>query len=385
MPIIPRADRSGQRSYGITWQVFHTASSKQRHPHDYRIFSASRRRPGPSLGEAGADAVPAAALSMRSPPQAMAHRRHPPHFPPPLAPFGGQPPPAPDWFIQALADAPERLELRVQGAVIEALAWGRVGDPGLLLLHGNGAHADWYSFIAPLIKAGRRVVAMSFSGHGGSGWRTQYSVAQWADEALAVAEATGLYEAASLPVFAAHSFGGFPLMSAAARHGARIARAVIVDTPLRAPRDADARRRNRVDRLRAARVYASLGEALQRFRFLPAQGCAHPFVADLIARRGLRQVVGPDSGPGWVWRFDPFLFRHFDFGRPYLDLQRAACPLTLVRGARSRLLSDELLAHAVALAPPGTPVLELADADHHVMVDQPLAFAELLASLAPQA
>ena len=125
----------------------------------------------------------------------MPYRHHPPHFPPPLAPFDGQPPPAPDWFSQALADAPERSEVRVQGTPVETLAWGRRGDPGLLLLHGNGAHADWYSFIGPLLKPGRRVVAISFSGAGGSGWRTQYSVAQWADEALAAAEATGLYEA----------------------------------------------------------------------------------------------------------------------------------------------------------------------------------------------
>lgn len=315
----------------------------------------------------------------------MPHRQHPSHFPPPLAPFDGQPPPAPDWFTQALADAPERFEVRVQGTPIETLAWGRRGDPGLLLLHGNGAHADWYSFIAPLLKAGRRVVAISFSGAGGSGWRTQYSVAQWADEALAAAEAAGLYEASVLPVWAAHSFGGFSLMNAAARHGERIARAVIVDTPLRPPGAVDARRRQRAERLRSARVYPSLAEALTRFRFLPPQGCAHPYIADVIARRGLKQVVGPDDRPGWVWRFDPFLFRHFDFGRPYRDLKGARCPITLVRGSRSRLITPELMAHAVALAPPGSPVLEVPDADHHVMVDQPLAFAQLLAGLAPTA
>jgi pimeloyl-ACP methyl ester carboxylesterase len=315
----------------------------------------------------------------------MANRSHPPHFPPPLAAFDGQPPPAPDWFVQALADAPERFEVRVQGAPIETLAWGRIGDPGLLLLHGNGAHADWYSFIGPLLKAGRRVVALSFSGNGGSGWRTQYSVAQWADEALAVAEAAGLYQAPVLPTFVAHSFGGFPLINAAARHGERIARAVIVDTPLRPPREADTRRRHRVDRLRSSRVYASLADAVMRFRFLPPQGCAHPYIADLIARRGLKPVTGPDGRPGWVWRFDPFLFSHFDFGRPYRDLKAARCPVTLVRGGRSRLVTPELLAHALALAPPGTPVLEVPDADHHVMVDQPQAFAQLLAGLAPKA
>jgi len=39
----------------------------------------------------------------------------------------------------------------------------------------------------------------------------------------------------------------------------------------------------------------------------------------------------------------------------------------------------------VALAPPGTQVLELPDADHHVMVDQPLAFAALLDAIVAKA
>ncbi len=315
-----------------------------------------------------------------------ATRHHPPHFPPPLAPFDGQEPPAPGWFTRALADAPERLEVKVQGTPIEALAWGRVGDPGLLLLHGNSAHADWYSFIAPLLKGGRRVVALSFSGMGGSGWRTQYSVAQWADEALAVAEATGLFSAAAAPVVAGHSFGGFPLMNLAARHGRRLQRAVIVDTPLRPPSHADGgrgRRAGRHEGLRSAKVYASQPDALRRFRLLPPQGCAHPYIADVIARRGLKQTTGPDGQPGWVWRFDPFLFRHFQFGRPVRDLKAAQCPITLVRGGRSRLVTAELLQLALARAPAGTELQEVPDADHHVMVDQPLAFADLLAGLVP--
>ena len=311
-----------------------------------------------------------------------AQRHHPPHFAPPLAGFDGQPPPAPGWFTQALADAPERFDIKVQGTPIEALAWGRVGDPGLLLLHGNGAHADWYSFIAPMLQAGRRVVAFSFSGMGGSGWRTQYSVAQWADEALAVAEATGLFAAAVAPVVAGHSFGGFPLMNLAARHGRRLGRAVVVDTPLRRPSRTDGRR-HRSETLRSAKVYASQADALKRFRLLPPQGCAHPCIADLIARRGLKQTTGPTGLPGWVWRFDPFVFRHFTFGRPWQDLRAAQCPVTLVRGGRSRLVTPELLQLALSHAPSGTSLLEVPDADHHVMIDQPLAFAALLGGLVP--
>jgi len=293
--------------------------------------------------------------------------------PPPLARLYGERPEAPDWFNAALMDAPERSTIDVQGAAIELLSWGRRGDPGLLLLHGNSAHADWYSFIAPLVaQAGYRVAAMSFSGMGGSAWRERYGLLQWSDEALAAAEAAGLFDAPVAPWVAAHSFGGFALMTAAARWGRRLRGAMIVDAPLRT-REQQAQRDERRRKPQPARVYLSPEEALMRFRFLPPQRCEHLFVVDHIARYSLKAVDG-----GWTWRFDPFLFRDFQFGTPIRDLGQAQCPLVLVRGARSRLVTPALLDYALAQSPPGTTTAEVADADHHVMVDQPLAFAELL-------
>ena len=99
----------------------------------------------------------------------------PPEIAAPLARFHGETPPAPAWFDKALADAPERTTVEVEGAAIELLTWGEVGKPGLVFLHGNGAHADWWSFIAPFFAADYRIAALSWSGQGGSGWRERYS------------------------------------------------------------------------------------------------------------------------------------------------------------------------------------------------------------------
>lgn len=293
--------------------------------------------------------------------------------PPPLAHLYGERPPAPAWFDAALADAPERSIIAVQGADIELLTWGRRGDPGLLLLHGNSAHADWYSFIAPLVaQAGYRVAAMSFSGMGNSSWRERYGLPQWAEEAEAAAEAAGLFDAPIAPWVAAHSFGGFVLMTAAARWGQRLRGAMIVDAPLRS-REQQAERNERRRKPQPARIYLSPEEALMRFRFLPPQRCGHLFLVDHIARYSLKQAEG-----GWTWRFDPFIFRNFEFGRPQRDIGEAKCPLLLVRGGRSRLVTPAVMDYALSLVPPGTATAEVPDADHHVMVDQPLAFAELL-------
>lgn len=310
------------------------------------------------------------------------HAHHQGPHPAPLAHLKGARPAAPEWFERALAMTPERQSIEVQGAAIDLLAWGPRGAPGLLLMHGNGAHAEWFSFIAPLLADRYRVAALTFSGMGRSGRRPAYAVAQWADEAMAAAEAAGLFDAPVRPMFAGHSFGGFPLMTAAARYGERLHAAVIIDTPLRPPEGQAERERRRAEQgFRPPKLYHTMEAALERFRFLPAQDCANLYIVDHIARTSLQAATDEAGHHGFTWRTDPMLFKHFSFGRPHIDLGQARCPVTLVRGGRSRLITPELFAVAIGLAPAGTRTMEVPDADHHVMADQPLAFAQLLGEL----
>jgi len=48
----------------------------------------------------------------------------------------------PGWFERALAEPPEDRTVDVGGAPIHYLRWSRDDTlPGLVLVHGNGAHA----------------------------------------------------------------------------------------------------------------------------------------------------------------------------------------------------------------------------------------------------
>lgn len=298
----------------------------------------------------------------------------------PLAHLKGTRPTAPLWFDQALAMAPRRNFCSVQDANIETLTWGTPGRPGVLLMHGNSAHADWYSYIAPLLADEYYVVALSFSGMGGSSWREQYSVAQWADEALAVAQFTGLFNCAVKPVFVGHSFGGFPVMNAASRFGERLRLAVIADTPIRTREERGQRldERPRPD-FRPHRIYPSADEAIARFRLLPPQTCENLYILDHIARTSLRPApAGSGQASGWTWKFDPDLFRSFKMGKPGADLLKSLCPVAWLNGAHSALIDDQVRANIKTYSPPGTVVFEVPDADHHLMIDQPLAFTEAL-------
>lgn len=305
----------------------------------------------------------------------------------PLARFVGARPPAPAWFDRALARAPQETRIRAAGAEIETLTWGDVGKPGLLFMHGNGAHAGWWRFIAPFFADRYRIAAFSWSGMGASDWRPHYTLEVYVEEILAVAEAAGLFAGVDKPLAVAHSFGSFPMAEMVTREGARFKAAIVIDSPFLTPQRREERRKERGVKPRRPReltphnIYPSLNAALARFRLAPLQACDNLYIADLIAREGLKQVENPQGGEGWSWRFDPFLWR--DFHLPDLTdrLGRALCPMALIRGARSQLINDWDAFYSHALMRPGSPLVTIPDSDHHIMVDQPLALVAALETL----
>jgi pimeloyl-ACP methyl ester carboxylesterase len=296
----------------------------------------------------------------------------------PLAPFNGAEPPAPDWFKWAIAQAPERGFIAVDGAQIELLTWGERGKPGLLLVHGNSANADWWSFIAPWLANDYRVAAISLSGMGASDWRERYSFETYAREARAGAEAAGLYDAPDKPVFIGHSFGGAQVLHAAIRHPDWMRAAILVDTGFGPPPDSEGFRSPQM-RDKPNRVYPSLAQALARFRFMPPQGCQNLFIADYIARRSLKPVALEDGGEGWTWRFDPRLWSKLDRGVMDSLFQSivVGAPTLHIAGDNSEIVRRHGQS-GVAKLPAEIKTIVIPDSEHHIMVDQPMALVATL-------
>lgn len=291
--------------------------------------------------------------------------------------FGGEKPPAPLWFEDAIAIKPERSFIDVRGAAIEMLTWGERGKPGLLFLHGNGANADWWSFIAPFFSSTHRVAAFSMSGMGGSGWRDRYSYDGYVDEAFAVAEAAGLFNAPTKPVVIGHSFGAFITSGIIGRAGPRIGGAMLLDGPFMASSERKKRAEAR-GAPRPKKIYDTFEEALARFRFAPDQDCENLYIADWIARSSLRQFRRNDETIGWTWRFDPFVWMGFRHGVPALDLPAGQCPIAVIGGARSGFVTGGAMEELRPYIPAGSPMIAIPDSDHHIMADQPLALVSAL-------
>ena len=296
----------------------------------------------------------------------------------PLAAFHGHKPPAPAWFVAALEREPERAFVEVEGAAIETLAWGERGKPGLIFLHGGAAHADWWAFIAPFFAAERRVVAPTFSGMGRSGWRAAYDFNQFVREAREGARACGAFDAGP-PVVVGHSFGGRVAAGLAADFGDEIAGAVLVDPPIFAP--SHPRTPPPPRPVRARRVDPSLAALVARFRLMPPQPCGNLFILDFIARRSATETEDADGRPGFALSFDPGFWEKSKRMDPAPVLKAARGPLAVIRGERSRLFTEADAAYLLSLIAPGSPYVEIPEAEHHVMIDQPLAFVAALRAL----
>jgi pimeloyl-ACP methyl ester carboxylesterase len=288
----------------------------------------------------------------------------------------------PEWFTKALAAAPQERRVDVDGTTISYLAWGDPGPRGLVLVHGGGAHAHWWDHIAPLLALDRRVLALDLSGHGDSGRRDTYTLDAWATEVLGVAADAGLTEP---PTVIGHSMGGLVTLRLASLFGARLAGAVVIDSPVRnrdlTPEEMAARERRAFGPLR---VYPSREDAIAHFRTIPPQETL-PYAAAHVAATSVRPAPAAVGGPagavdGWTWKFDPRIFGREPFGAAAATLTRLDCRIALFRaehGIMSAQMSQILYDRLGRVA----PVIEIPAAAHHIMLDQPVALIAALRTL----
>jgi pimeloyl-ACP methyl ester carboxylesterase len=294
--------------------------------------------------------------------------------PGPLAPLAGSPPPAPKWFEEALANKPESNFVEVEGARVHYQRWGNRKNSGLLLVHGNAAHAHWWDYIAPYLARDYNVAAIDLSGMGDSDWRADgYAMDQFSREQIAVCEDAGMFVGQEPPIIVGHSFGGFVTMLTGSLYGDRLAGTVIVDSPVNPPdRPGGPPRRD----AKPHHVYPELAEALARFRLMPPQDCDNLFIVDWVARNSLKEVEG-----GFSWKFDPRIWQRFSIGDTSERLKATKCRIAIFRGEHSVLMPPEIGEYMFNLLGRNAPVVEIPQARHHVMLDEPLALVAALRAL----
>lgn len=279
----------------------------------------------------------------------------------------------PAWFENAVAAPHDEGFVTCEGARIHWLHWGTRGNPGLILVHGGAAHAHWWSFLAPLLTSHYDVVALDMSGHGDSDRRESYPRETWAREVMAVSDAMNF---PGPPVVIGHSLGGLVAIIVASLFGDRLAGAIIVDSPVHKPSpESDAAR---YTFFKPLKVYPTEEAALRRFKLIPEQPCDNAFIVDFVARHSVHAVPG-----GFSWKFDPTIFIRGTAGLDRMSdyLAHVKCRVALLRGEHSVVVPRETGEYMYDVLNRSAPLVEIPQAHHHLILDQPLAFIAAVRAL----
>ena len=237
-------------------------------------------------------------------------------------------------------------------------------DVPVVLLHGGGANAHWWDHLAPRIANRRDVYALDFRGHGDSDHPTERFVGAFNVDLESLLAWLGRSDA----ILVGHSMGAAVALDHASRVSAT--RGIGLVDLARGGNRGGGRRARLALSLR--RTYRTRAEAVERFRFLPESSHATEELRLSIAGNSVR--CEPDGRYGY--KFDPGWFGLPPRPRP--DLRGVGCPVLLVRGGESNLLSREAARAFVAELVDGQ-LIEIPHAGHHVLLDRP---DELTAALA---
>lgn len=264
------------------------------------------------------------------------------------------------------------LEAR-DGIRLHALVWhgdeahtDRVESP-VVLLHGGGANAHWWDHLAYALSAlstRQSVYALDFRGHGDSEYPQSRHVGAFNDD---LEDFVG-WLAREDVILIGHSMGAAVALDHASRFPAT--RALVLVDLARGGNPTTGRRARLALSLR--RTYRTRAEAIERFRFLPESSRASEALRAAIGGHSVREEANGRFG----YKFDPAWFSLPSRPRPELGALR--CPTLLVRGSESMLLTSDA-AQAFARELETARLIEIAEAGHHVLVDQP---ERLLAEIA---
>jgi pimeloyl-ACP methyl ester carboxylesterase len=260
--------------------------------------------------------------------------------------------------------------VEVNGLKLHYLDYGNEGLPPMLCIHGGGAHGHWYDFIAGSFTSDYHVRALDLRGHGDSQWTEppDYSFDKYAADVAAVVEKLDLRDF----VLVGHSMGGMVSLVYTATYPGRVAKLVVVDTGRRL--SAERVEKMRVFGARPPSSYATRDELIARYKLEPSgTQMAAPEVLRHMAENSARE----NADGTWGHKFDRRFYATFERRDSFLLWDKVKVPALLVKGGLSKRINDEMYAEVLKLAPQ-VKLAEVPDADHHVTLDNPKVFVEVV-------
>ncbi len=297
----------------------------------------------------------------------------------------------PTWFVQAMAMPREEAFVEVDGSKVHYFRWGERGKPPLLMTHGFLAHARCFAFIAPFLAENYDIVSYDLAGMGESEIPADCDGDKRAEGMIALADALDLFAGPVKPKIIAHSFGSGVALTAMEMAGERFGGLIICDLMMMRPEklvahfEAGGGPPGSGISNRPNKVYPDYESARARFVLSPPQATQEPFLLEYMAYHSLRPVQEGEQ-QGWSWKFDPMVFHRNENDmakwehtpRRIVDLPHR---LAIVYGENSKLFDADSAAYLRELGGDHLPLIAIPEAEHHLMLDQPLALVTALRSI----
>ncbi|WP_438295749.1 alpha/beta fold hydrolase [Streptomyces sp. HUAS TT7] len=251
------------------------------------------------------------------------------------------------------------------GCRLHGFDWGGPG-PAVLLLHGGGLSARTWDFVCLGLRGAARLVALDLRGHGDSDWSDDYRIGTMAEDIVAAADHLGFDRVRLVGM----SLGGVVAAHVADAYPGRVERLALIDVAPGVDFES-------TGCMRA--FMAGLGPVAELDAVVDAAMRVNPRAgrASVAYRMSTLFRRAPDGD--WVPKGDP---RPPDFPAildaiERLAAQLAGLPVLLVRGGRSRVLSQSTAERLVGCVPDGGLVV-VPGAGHNVQEDNPAALIPAL-------
>jgi len=274
--------------------------------------------------------------------------------------------------VAELALAAEH-DVVVDGLRLHYLDWGRSGRAPLLFLHGGCLTAHTWDLVCLALRADFHCLAVDQRGHGDSEWSPTLDYGPNAH----VRDLRGLIEQLGLkrPVLIGHSLGGLNAMLYASAAAQQLAGVALVDV---GPDPQPGAVKRIADFVTGDPGEGSVEHFVERAQaFNPRRD---PRLLRYSLLHNLRRL--PDGS--WTWKYDRRLVSPERFERVRRSLEglrdrtdTITCPVLVIRGAESDVLTDAQAADFAATLPDGRWA-KVEDAGHTAQGDNPRGLAHVL-------